>query len=158
MTQSEIITGRLAYARRWLDDVLPRLSQDMLEWAPAKGMRTISGQLVEIICVEAQLVPVLKTGKALTDAEIEAITGDPTSLDGLKKVLTDLRGHTLAHLGTLSEAELMEEVTLPQWYGAYWPKPSPRGEHFRNVAEHEFYHAGQLISYMWARGDNPYEW
>ena len=79
-------------------------------------------------------------------------------MDGLKRALVEVRGGTLAHLETLGEAELAEEVTLPQWYGAYWPKPCPRGEHFRNVAEHEFYHAGQLISYLWARGDDPYVW
>jgi uncharacterized damage-inducible protein DinB len=158
VTQREIIAGRLDYVREWLDDVLPRLTPEMLSWAPETGMRTVSGQLVEIIAVEAQLVPIMRDGKELSEDEIAAIVEDPSSLDGLKKVLTEVRGSTLAYLETLSEAELAEGVTLPQWYGAYWPKPCPRGEHFRNVAEHEFYHVGQLISYLWASGDNPYDW
>ena len=158
MTQQEIIRGRLDYAREWLDSVLPRLSEEMLPWAPKEGMRTVSGQLVEIIAVEAYLVPALKEGKKLSDDEIAALVGDEGSLEGLKKALTEVRARTLAYLETLSEAELAEEVSLPQWYGAYWPKSMPRGEHFRNVAEHEFYHAGQLISYLWARGDDPYKW
>lgn len=130
----------------------------MLAWAPAEGMRTVSGQLVEIIEVEAQLVPVLRDGKQLSDPELEAMIGDKSSLERLKTVLTEVRDRTLAELESLSDEQLAEEVDLPQWYGAFWPKLCPLGEHFRNVAEHEFYHTGQLISYMWARGDNPYDW
>lgn len=158
MTQKEIIKGRLDYAREWLDSVLPRLTQEMLSWAPGEGMRTVSGQLVEIISVEAFLVPALQEGRRLSDAEVTELVGDETDLDGLKRALIEERARTLAHLETLSDAELLESVALPQWYGAYWPKGLPRGEHFRNVAEHEFYHAGQLISYLWARGDDPYAW
>lgn len=158
MTQREIIKGRLDYVRSWLDDVLPRLTPEMLAWAPGEGVRTIAGQLAEILSVEVQLVPVLKNGRELSDDEVAALISDWNSLEGLKTALVEVRARTLAHLETLSEAELAEEVTLPQWYGAYWPKPSPRGEHFRNVAEHEFYHVGQLISYLWMRGDDPYQW
>jgi uncharacterized damage-inducible protein DinB len=158
VTQKEIIRGRLEYARGWLDSVLPRLDEAMLAWAPGEGMRTVSGQLVELIWAESYLVPALKEGKRLSDDEVAAIVGDENSLAGLKKALTEVRTQTLAYLETLSEDELAEPVTLPQWYGAFWANPMPRGEHFRNVAEHEFYHAGQLISYLWARGDDPYKW
>ncbi|MGH2637889.1 MAG: DinB family protein [Rhabdochlamydiaceae bacterium] len=158
MTQHEIIKGRLDYARKWLNGVLPRLTQEMLTWAPTEGMRTIAGQLIEIIEVEAQLVPVMRDGKELSDDDLAKIIGDSTSLECLLKDLTDVRDRTLAFLETLTETELAEEVILPRWYGAYWPTRSPRAEHFRNIAEHEFYHVGQLISYMWTRGDNPYEW
>ena len=158
MTQQEIITGRLKNARNWLGSVLPRITDEMLPTAPTEGMRTFAGQLVEIIEVEAQLGPVLTSGKTLSDEELAALIGDVTTLDGLKRALTEVREGTLAYLQTLSEADLAEEIIVPQFYGAYWPKPGPRGEHFRNVAEHEFYHVGQLISYCWARGDDPYKW
>ena len=158
MTQHEIIKGRLDYARRWLTDVLPRLTPEMLSWAPTTGMRTVAGQLVEIIAVEAQLVPALKNGRLLTDDEISAIASEQSSLDALLIALTDVRKLTIECLEGLSEADLAAEVTLPQWYGAYWLRPGPCGEHFRNIAEHEFYHVGQLMSYLWAKGDNPYDW
>ncbi|HEY3779875.1 MAG TPA: DinB family protein [Fimbriimonadaceae bacterium] len=158
MTQKEIIKGRLDYVREWLNPILSRLTQEMLPWAPVDGMRTIAGQLVEIISVEAQLVPVLKGEQELSDEQIEAMIGDLNSLEALKGALTNVRAKTLAQLELLSETELTAEVSLPQWYGAYWPKSCPRGEHFRNIAEHEFYHVGQLNSYMWAKGDNPYDW
>ena len=158
MTQGDIIRGRLKTARWWLDSVLARLTPEMLPWAPVDGMRTLSGQLVEIIEVEAQLVPVLTTGKTLPDEEVAAIVGDPTSFEGLKQALSVVRARTLAHLDTLSEEDLARDVSVPQWYGAYWPKECPLGEHFRNIAEHEFYHSGQLMTYLWAKGDNPYDW
>src|SRR4051794_14794997 len=119
MTQSEILKGRLDYSRSWLNSVLPRLSQEMLDWAPGKEMRTISGQLVEIIEVEAKLVPALISGEELSEEEVAVIVGDPSSFLGLKNSLTVVRERTLDFLATLSEAELAEEVTLPQWYGAY---------------------------------------
>lgn len=157
MTQKEIIQGRLGTSRWWLNEVLPRLSPEMLAWAPAEGVRTIAGQLVEIISVEAQLVPAVK-GKLLTDEELSEIATEESSLETLLAALTEVRARTLECLEGLSEAELAAEVSLPQWYGAFWRTPLPLGEHFRNVAEHEFYHAGQLMTYLWVRGDNPYDW
>src|SRR5689334_9416134 len=103
MTQGEIIKGRLNTARWWLNTVLPRLTPELLPWAPTEGMRTISGQLVEIIEVEAQLVPVLRDGKQLSEDELAAIVGDQSSLEGLRQVLTGVRGRTLEHLASLSE-------------------------------------------------------
>ena len=100
----------------------------------------------------------MKTGKTLTDVEISAIANEQSGLDELLNALIEVRRGTLECLEGLTEAELAADVTLPQWYGAYWLSPGPCGEHFRNIAEHEFYHAGQLMSYLWARGDNPYDW
>ena len=34
----------------------------------------------------------------------------------------------------------------------------PISEVLRSIATHESYHTGQLITYLWMRGDNPYEW
>jgi uncharacterized damage-inducible protein DinB len=34
----------------------------------------------------------------------------------------------------------------------------PRAELVLNIADHEYYHVGQLTSYPWFRGDNPYHW
>ena len=157
MTQKEIIKGRLGTSRWWLSEVLPRLSETLLAWAPAEGVRTVRGQLVEIISVEAQLVPAL-TGEPLTDPALAEIDEETSSLEALVAALGVVRERTLACLDGLSEEELAAEVTVPQWYGAFWRTPMPCGEHFRNIAEHEFYHAGQLMTYLWVRGDNPYDW
>ena len=30
-------------------------------------------------------------------------------------------------------------------------------EVLRNIAAHEWYHTGQLVSYLWTRGEDPYK-
>jgi uncharacterized damage-inducible protein DinB len=130
-----------------------------MDWAPAEGMRTVAGQLVEILCVEVPLVPRLKEGHILSDPEVDAVIGDQHSLDNLLRTLIDVRARTLEYLDSLSDEELAEAVPSGQaWFGTMWLPAMPRAEHFLNIAEHEFYHVGQLISYMWCRGDDPYKW
>lgn len=158
-TQRELIKARKAHVRRWLDETTSRLTPDLMEWAPAKGMRTIAGQLVEIISVEACLVPHLREGRNLSDAEVDAVIGDQHSLESLLRTLIEVRSRTLDYLDSLTNEELAEEVPSGQaWFGTLWLPMMPRAEHFLNIAEHEFYHVGQLISYLWSRGDDPYKW
>lgn len=158
-TRNDLIKARLAHVRRWLDSVLVRLTPEMMDWAPAPGMRTVGGQLGEIIWVEAPLVPRLKDGRQPSDDELNAIIGSESDFENLKRVLIEVRRKTLEYLDSLSEAELTAEVPSGQaWFGTMWLPSMPRAEHFLNIAEHEFYHTGQLISYLWSRGDDPYKW
>lgn len=157
-TQRALIKARMAHVRRWLDSVLRRLTPELMEWAPAEGMRTVAGQLAEIVEVEVPLVPRLKEGLQPSDPEIAAIVGEHT-LENLKRALVDVRNRTLEYLDSLTVEELAEEVPSGEaWFGTLWLPVMPRAEHFRNIAEHEFYHVGQLISYLWSRGDDPYKW
>ena len=158
-TQRELVKARLAHVRRWLDSVVGRLTPELMDWAPAEGMRTVSGQLAEIVAVELSLVPYLKEGRPLSDAEAEQIVSDWHSLENLKRSLIDVRGRTLDYLDSLTDEELAEEVPSGDaWFGTLWLPEMPRAEHFLNIAEHEFYHVGQLISYLWSHGDDPYKW
>jgi uncharacterized damage-inducible protein DinB len=101
----------------------------------------------------------LKDGKDISDAEVDDMIGDSTSLDNLKRVLISVRQETLDYLDTLSEAELEENVSyLGAWFGSFWLPELPRAELFLNIADHEHYHIGQLTSYLWFRGDDPYKW
>ena len=139
-----------------MNSALGRLKPELLDWAPAPGMRTISGQLVELIAVEALLAPWLKEGRKLTDAEVDAIVGDPQNLDTLLNALTKVRKSTLDCLNSFSDKELAEAPTsIEQWFGTLWAPGMPRSEHFLNIAEHEYYHTAQLITYLWCNGD---EW
>ena len=45
-TRSALLKARLALVRRDLEEIVDRLTPDLLEWAPAEGMRTVSGQHV----------------------------------------------------------------------------------------------------------------
>ncbi|MEX2242249.1 MAG: hypothetical protein WD716_00220 [Fimbriimonadaceae bacterium] len=47
-TLHQLIKARLDIVREDLDEAVARISDDMLPWAPAPGMRTIKGQLEEI--------------------------------------------------------------------------------------------------------------
>ena len=59
-----LIAARLLHVRDWLDSVLDRIPPDAIDWAPAEGMRTIGGQLVEIVAIEVPLVPRLTEGRS----------------------------------------------------------------------------------------------
>lgn len=158
-SQRDLVKARLAHVRRWLDSTVNHVTPDQMDWSPANGMRTVGGQLAEILSVEIPLVPRLKEGRNISDPEADAIVGDWNSLDHLLKALVDTRRKTLEYLDSLSDEELAEEVPSGDpWFGTMWLPSMPRAEHFLNIAEHEFYHVGQLISYLWARGDDPYKW
>lgn len=154
-----LIKARLDHVRGWLDSTLEHIPADLIDWAPAEGMRTVGGQLVEIAAIEIPLVARLKGGGHPGDEAVDAVIGDQHSLESLKRVLADVRRGTLEYLDSLSDEELWEEIpTVDPFYGTLWLPTMPRAEHILNVSEHEFYHVGQLISYMWARGDDPYRW
>lgn len=158
-SRSMLLKARLALVRRDLEPIVKRLSPEMLDWSPAAEMRTISGQLVEIIGTEIQLIARLREGKQLSDDEAREIIGDCRDLSNLQRALADVRQQTIEYLDSLSEDELHEEVEFDAgWFASLMLPTVPRTEIFLNIADHEWYHVGQLTSYLWARGVDPYSW
>lgn len=158
-TRHALLKARLALVRRDLDPIVNRLTPDLMTWTPAAGMRTIPGQIVEIVATEMQLIARLKDGQQISDADAQEIIGDCESLDNLRRALIEVRQQTLDYLASLSEADLAEEVSFDGgWFASLMLPTVPRAEVFVNIADHEWYHVGQLTSYLWARGDNPYDW
>ncbi len=154
-----LLKARLALVRRDLDPIMERLTPDLLQWAPTNKMRTVAGQIVEIIATEIQLIALLKEDRSISDPEAEAIIGDCGNLDNLRSALIESRQQTLAYLDRLSEEDLAEEIAFEGgWFASLMLPTVPRAEIFVNLADHEWYHVGQLTSYLWARGDNPYHW
>ena len=149
------ILTRLAATRLDLDEVTSRLTQADVNWAPATGMRTIGGQLVEIIDTEMQFIVKLKTGLSFTVEQGRARIGDTSSLSVLLASLVSTRVETVAYIESLSAAELQEEVPWYAWSGL--PTAS-RADALASILLHESYHTGQLVSYLWSRGDDPYKW
>lgn len=141
-----------------MNEVLARLTPEMLDWAPAEGMRTVRGQLIEIIEVEIPLATYAKESRLPTDEEFAAAMGKPETLEELITKLQEVRQKTLDCLDSLTDAELEEAVPTNAWFGSFWQPELPRAELFLNIAAHELYHIGQLVTYLWLRGDNPYEW
>lgn len=161
MTHSRktLLRSRLAVVRRDLNQVVAHISPDMLDWAPSSGMRTVAGQILEIVGTEFQLIGLLKEGRLISDPEANEIIGDTTNLANLQRAMIDVRRATLEYLDTLSDADLAREVPFNGgWFGSLTLETIPRAEVFVNVSDHEWYHVGQLISYLWFRGDDPYKW
>ena len=77
----------------------------------------------------------------------------------VKEVLAETRQSTLQYLDSLSEKDLEVPVKFPTdwWEGLGLPE-LPLHEVLRNIAAHEWYHTGQLVSYLWSNGDDPYKW
>jgi len=155
----ELIRARLAFVRRDLDEVLGRLSDDLLKWAPAQGVRPVDDQLLEIGMNEVMSVALLRDGKTLTHAEAEATLPYDGTLSSLVKMLHDVRESTLAFIDSLSEEQLAEAVAARNpWFASFGLPKVPVYDALTSIALHEQYHLAQLITYLWTRGDDPYKW
>ena len=149
------LLARLAATRLDLDEVTSRLTQADVEGAPAPGMRTVGGQLVEIIDTEMQFLLKLKTGQGFSMEEGRARIGDVSSLSVLLASLVSTRAETVEYIESLFAEELNEEVTWYAWSGL---PTATRADALASILLHESYHTGQLVSYLWSRGDDPYRW
>ena len=158
-TLKELIKARFDIVREDLDEVTARLSDDMLAWAPAPGMRTIKGQLEEIAGTEVQAITWMRDRAQIPYEEAMAFGDKTETLDGLRSVLRTVRTSTLEYLDSLSEQDLATPAPFPErWFESLRLPSVPPSEAFRSIAQHEWYHVGQLVSYLWARGDDPYKW
>jgi uncharacterized damage-inducible protein DinB len=158
MTTSELVKARLAHTRKGLDEALGRIDGGMLDWSPAPGMRTLGGQLIEIAGSELQVVEVLQERPYVEDDEVRKRAGDCSSLEALVVFLNRVRASTIEYIDGLSVEEMEAEVELKGWHESIGLARTPRSEILRSIAQHEAYHVGQIVSYLWARGDDPYKW
>ena len=85
------LQARFAIARDDLDEILGKLTQEKMNFAPKEGIRTVAGQLVEIAESELQILVGMMEAKIFTDLEAEQTFGDCNSLENLKKVLVETR-------------------------------------------------------------------
>jgi uncharacterized damage-inducible protein DinB len=120
----------------------------MMDWSPVSGMRTVSGQLTEIAITEMQILASLKDHRYISDEDAKRTIGDCDSLDDLKRALEDSREHTMDYLDSLTPDELEKQMSQTKSFRS----------NIEGIAFHEYYHVGQLTSYLWAMGDHPYEW
>ncbi len=159
MNQAELILAQLNSVRTELMEAVDRLDDSLLAWAPGPGMRTIHGQLVEILMTEVYLQDRIKNQERRAVKEIEAPFRAAESVEELKVALSEVRTETLRLLDGQSAAQLDGIVDVSTEFARWLELDSvPVSEMFRHIARHESYHAGQLVSYLWARGDDPYEW
>ena len=153
------LKARLQLVRNDLEEVMGRLHEGDLPFAPSEGMRTIGGQLAEIAGTERQLLAWLRDGEIIPFEKANAFYERAGSLAGMRDALNEVRSETLSYLDSLSEEELETPTSMPKgWYESLGADAVPPSEVFRSLAQHEWYHVGQLVSYQWFRGDDPYKW
>lgn len=154
----DALRQRLRLARADLMEAWSRVTDPMLPWAPAEGMRPLGDLMREILATELEIVAVLRDGHAGDYAEHWASAGCDTSGAYAARAF-DVRAATLAWLDAQTDAALRAPRPMPD---AWWPglglAQAPAHEVVRSIAQHEAYHTGQLVSYLWARGDDPYAW
>ncbi|HTQ11431.1 MAG TPA: DinB family protein [Fimbriimonadaceae bacterium] len=154
----ELVVARLASVRAALEEAVSRLDERFLDWVPANGMRTVRGQLLEIVGTEIQFMARLRDGESLAWEHAEARIHD-RSLAGLKQELAKRREETLAYIASQPDEWLEQPAGFPtSWQETLGLTDAPVAEVLRGLAQHEAYHTGQLVSYLWARGDDPYQW
>lgn len=156
MTHHDLIRAELASVRSDLAETFSHLSDEFLDWAPAPGMRTVHGQFVEIISTERSVVDRIKGEPRRDPDEEDAPLWAEKTVAGLIALLEETRADTLR---TLESVDLDQPVEINAGFASYLGlDPVPASELFRFIARHESYHAGQLVSYLWARGSDPYSW
>ena len=108
---------------------------------------------------EVMSIALLRDGVELSHEEAEATLIHDGSISSLQQVLVDVRGATLSYIEALSEVQLAEAVAAGNpWFASFGLKLVPRYDALTSIALHEHYHVGQLITYVWTKGDDPYAW
>lgn len=125
-------------------------------WEPRPGMKSAKALLQEIGTMEKVCVHHLKTGK--TVSWDQAVSWSGNDAQAIMGDLDKIRKETLAHLKGLSDADLDRPHQLPKEWEQYFGGPAVAPEEMiRWVTRHEYYHLGQLITYRWLLGYNPYQ-
>ncbi|HLK15330.1 MAG TPA: DinB family protein [Fimbriimonadaceae bacterium] len=154
----QLLKARFAMVRQDLDEAIERFSEDQFGWAPAAGMRTVGGQLLEIADKDRETVIWMKTG-IWPDDEPPSFDLETSSFGHARSALESIRAKTLAYLDSMTAAELEMPVFSPErWHEALRLTECPRSEVLRNIAAHEWYHTAQLVTYRWLLGDDPELW
>lgn len=159
MDSAALIRAQLTSVRKEFAETFPHLTDEILDYAPAEGMRTIHGQIVELLSTESTIASRIKGETRIPYPELEASFWEIKAVGGLVAKLEEVRNQTLEILNSASESELGRAVETSKEFAQWLELDQPTvGEMLRFIARHESYHCGQLVSYLWARGNNPYDW
>ncbi|HEU4320164.1 MAG TPA: DinB family protein [Acidimicrobiia bacterium] len=137
--------------RQDFDEVLDQLTDADLALRPIDEMPSVAGLLVEMANKEKELIAWLRTGEWPED-DPDAFE-ESAMLAEIRAMFASLREDTLAYIDSFDDDGLEELVRCPdKWWEALRLEACPRSEILRNIASHEWYHTGQLIVYLNARG------
>jgi uncharacterized damage-inducible protein DinB len=151
----ERLTSEMGDIRKELTEEVKKLKPEEFGWAPRPDMKSCKALLQEIGTMEKICVHwIAKQNKLDWDKAVQWSGNDSqATLTDLEK----LRAETLQYLSDCTEEKLQTPVPVPQEWQQYMGKTVEPEEMLRWVARHEYYHLGQLITYRWILGDNPYK-
>lgn len=158
MNLGDRLIKRLELVREDLTELYPQLQKLEINWAPSKGMRTIGGQLKEIASTEKEIFARIE-GNLHPDFELISQECERQTLNEYITLLNEIRAKTSNYIQNSSEEELLTPLPMPHnWFFALQMAQAPPSELILWIAQHEWYHTGQLTSYLWMNGNNPYDW
>jgi hypothetical protein len=145
----------LARNRAELEQVVEHI--DDLDYAPKLGMKTYRDQIVEIGAMEAESVALLRTG-SVPDWKFLESHVEGSTVEELLTSLSEIRSDLFGYLDSIGDDELSRPVDVPkEWAPFVGDTELEREELFRWLGRHEYYHLGQIITYRWVQGFNPYK-
>lgn len=157
-TVHALLRARFDTVRGQLNNVLDRFSDDEFSWTPSQGCRTVGEQILEIADKDRESVIWIKTG-VWPDGDLPSFEPSKTTLSQARTILNEIRLNTLSFLDSMTDADLELPVRCPErWLEALGLTECPRSEVLRNIAAHEWYHTGQLVTYRLLRGDVGDDW
>lgn len=116
----------------------------------------MEGQLLEIAASEVLWQKLLRDGSPGSFREA-SYTIEAKTLDQWRSVLSVIRLETERLIDQGGPDWLESEIDLPENWTTEPTRTLVR-EVVADIAQHEHYHVGQMITSLWAKGDNPYEW
>lgn len=155
----QLLLARFAMVRRSLEEALERITDDRLPYAPRAGMPTIRDILFEIAGTEAQILTYIQLGKRIPLREVVGPWSGIDTAAGVRELLDRTRAETIAFLDGLGDSDLESTRRFPlDWSESLGLPEVPLREGLISLAAHESYHTGQLVSYLWAAGEDPIAW
>jgi uncharacterized damage-inducible protein DinB len=149
----------LTVVRSELLEEIARVPDNLADWSPQDGMRTYRGQLLEIGATERQIHGLIRDGiKPDWQPLFDSLVSACGNLQALMSALNADRAESLKTLQKLGDDGLEELVPLPNtWHDWFGVTEISKADLFRWILQHEYYHLGQIVSYNWHRGDDPYK-
>lgn len=147
----------LRTVRRELKETLAEIPDSELDYAPAPSMKSYRKLLEEVGAMLVETLVMVTEGRVPRWKECEArIQGDTfeTIVASMDAALDEL----VAFIAQGPSDRWSREVEIPDLWEKYFGTTSLEPEELiRWVARHEYYHHGQIVSYRWIQGFNPYE-
>jgi len=149
----------LTSIRKELVEEVARIPEDGFTWAPAEGMKPYRDLLLEIGTMERESATFLSTGRVPEWQPMwDSLAERAQSPSSLMKAMEADRADILRYLDEADDERFRTTLPIPQdWHELFGAPALEPEEMLRWIARHEYYHLGQIITYNWIRGDNPYK-